>query len=47
MDVHQRWREFYSMSWRDMGKQPWKYWNFHIEDMPEQFVKLEYDWKDL
>ena len=47
VDVHQRWREFYSMSWRDMGKQPWKYWNFHIEDMPEQFVKLEYDWKDL
>ena len=47
VDVHQRWREFNSMSWRDMGKQPWKYWNFHIEDMPEQFVKLEYDWKDL
>lgn len=47
IDVHQRWREFYSMSWRNMGKQPWKYWNFHIEDMPEQFVKLEYDWKDL
>lgn len=47
VDVHQRWREFHSMSWRDMGKQPWKYWNFHIEDMPEQFVKLEYDWKDL
>lgn len=47
VDVHQRWREFYSMSWRNMGKQPWKYWNFHIEDMPEQFVKLEYDWKDL
>lgn len=47
VDVHQRWREFYSMSWRDMGKQSWKHWNFHIEDMPEQFVKLEYDWKDL
>lgn len=47
VDVHQRWREFHSMSWRDMGKQPWKHWNFHIEDMPEQFVKLEYDWKDL
>lgn len=47
VDVHQRWREFYSMSWRNMGKQPWKYWNFHMEDMPEQFVKLEYDWKDL
>lgn len=47
IDVHQRWREFHSMSWRDMGKQPWKHWNFHIEDMPEQFVKLEYDWKDL
>lgn len=47
VDVHQRWREFNSMSWRDMGKQPWKHWNFHIEDMPEQFVKLEYDWKDL
>ena len=47
VDVHQRWREFHSMSWRDMGKQPWKYWNFHIEDTPEQFVKLEYDWKDL
>lgn len=47
IDVHQRWREFHSMSWRNMGKQPWKYWNFHIEDMPEQFVKLEYDWKDL
>ncbi len=47
VDVNQRWREFYSMSWRNMAKQPWKYWNFHIEDMPEQFVKLEYDWKDL
>lgn len=47
IDVHQRWREFYSMSWRDMGKQSWKHWNFHMENMPEQFVKLEYDWKDL
>ena len=47
VDVHQRWREFNSMSWRDMGKQPWKYWNFHIEDIPETSVKLEYDWKDL
>lgn len=47
VDVHQRWREFYSMSWRDMGKQSWKHWNFHMENMPEQFVKLEYDWKDL
>ena len=47
VEVHQRWREFNSMSWRDMGKQPWKYWNFHIEDIPETSVKLEYDWKDL
>ena len=47
VDVHQRWREFYSMSWSDMGKQTWKHWNFHMENMPEQFVKLEYDWKDL
>ena len=47
VDVHQRWREFYSMSWSDMGKQSWKHWNFHMENMPEQFVKLEYDWKDL
>lgn len=47
IDVHQRWREFYSGTWRDMGKNTWAHANFHIEDIPETSVKLEYDWKDL
>ena len=47
IDVHQRWREFYSGTWRDMGENTWAHANFHIEDIPETSVKLEYDWKDL
>lgn len=47
IDVHQRWREFYSGTWKDMGKNTWAHANFHIEDIPETSVKLEYDWKDL
>lgn len=47
VDVHQRWREFYSGTWKDMGKNTWAHANFHIEDIPETSVKLEYDWKDL
>lgn len=47
IDVHQRWREFYSGTWKAMGKNTWAHANFHIEDIPETSVKLEYDWKDL
>lgn len=47
IDVHQRWREFYSGTWRDMGKNSWAHANFHMADIPETSVKLEYDWKDL
>lgn len=47
IDVHQRWRDFYSGTWRDMGKNSWAHANFHIADIPETSVKLEYDWKDL
>lgn len=47
MDVRQKWADFGTISWADMGKQPWVYWNYRIEDIPDVSVKLEYDWKDL
>lgn len=47
MDVRQKWADLSTISWADMAKQSWLYWNYRIEDVPDVSVKLEYDWKDL
>lgn len=47
VDVHQKWSTVSQISWADMGKHSWKHWNFHVDEVPDTFVKLEYDWKDL
>lgn len=47
VDVHQKWSTVSQISWADMGKHSWKHWNFHVDEVPDAFVKLEYDWKDL
>ena len=46
-DVRQKWGDFSTTKWSNLGVERWKECNFRIEGAPETIVTLEFDWKDL
>lgn len=46
-DVRQKWGDFSTAKWSNLGVKRWKECDFRIEGAPETIVTLEFDWKDL
>ncbi len=46
-DVRQKWGDFSTIKWSNLGVKRWKECDFRIEGAPETIVTLEFDWKDL
>ena len=46
-DVRQKWGDFSTAKWSNLGAKRWKECDFRIEGAPETIVTLEFDWKDL
>lgn len=46
-DVRQKWGDFSTTKWSNLGAERWKECDFRIEGAPETIVTLEFDWKDL
>lgn len=47
IDVPRQWSEIFNLRWKELAGKTWADLNLKIEEAPDAFVYLSYDWKEL
>lgn len=47
IDIPRQWSEICDLRWKELAGKTWADLNFKIEEAPDTFVYLSYDWKEL